>query len=184
VLAHNEARLQPRAAAVQTCTASEVVIDPPPQQRAEHDDAFGNRVLYFALQEPHRQLAVTAISEVEIGPPVAVGDSPAWETALQLLVESAVPETRLARQFRLDSPGATASPAVRAYAAPSFMPGVRCSKRSPISAAASIGNSRSIRRARRSPRRSARCRAAARRLPGLRPPRDRLPARSACRPAT
>jgi len=123
VLAHNEARLQPRATAVQTCTATEVLIDPPPQQRAEHDDAFGNRVLYFALQEPHRQLAVTAISEVEIGPPVAVGDSPAWDTALQLLVESTVPETRLARQFRLDSPGAAASPAVRAYAAPSFRPG-------------------------------------------------------------
>ena len=124
VLAHNEARLQPRATAVQTCTASEVVIDPPPQQRAEHDDVFGNRVLYFALQEPHRQLAVTAISEVEIGPPVAVGDSPAWETALRNCWSRApIPRRGWRAQFAPRFARATASPAARAYAAPSFTPG-------------------------------------------------------------
>ena len=123
VLAHSEARLQPRPTAAQTCAASSVQIEPTPHQRAEHDDAFGNRVLYFALQEPHQELAVTAVSEVEIGLGAAPGASPPWEIALQQLAESALPETRLARQFRLDSPGAAATPELRAYAAPSFVPG-------------------------------------------------------------
>jgi transglutaminase-like putative cysteine protease len=123
VLAHNEARLQPRTTAVQACAASGVIIDPLPHQRAERDDAFGNRVLYFALQEAHAQLAVTATSEVEVGAAAPLDASPAWETALQLLAESRAPETRLARQFRLDSPGAVVSPDVRAFAAPSFAPG-------------------------------------------------------------
>lgn len=123
VLAHSEARLQPRATATQVCTAAAVVIEPAPQQRAEHDDAFGNRVLYFALQEPHQALTVTATSEVEIGAAPLPVASPPWEAALQLLAESARPETRLARQFRLDSPGAAVTPEVRAYAAPSFAPG-------------------------------------------------------------
>lgn len=123
VLAHNEARLQPRATPAQTCAASTVTVDPAPGQRAERADAFGNRVLYFALQEPHGQLEVTATSEVEVVAVATPHASPAWETALQLLAESRAPETRLARQFRLDSPGAPVSPDVRAYAAPSFVPG-------------------------------------------------------------
>ncbi|MBX3023981.1 transglutaminase family protein [bacterium] len=123
VLAHSEARMHPRATAIQTCAAAALAIDPPPQQRAEHEDAFGNRVLYFAVQEPHQALTVTATSEVEIGAAAAAPASPAWETALQRLLESAQPETRLARQFRLDSPGAAVTAEVRAYAAPSFSPG-------------------------------------------------------------
>jgi transglutaminase-like putative cysteine protease len=122
-LAHNEARLQPRATAAQSCAASAVTVDPPPSQRAERDDAFGNRVLYFAVQEPHEHLEVTAISEVEVRPAALPSDSPAWDSALQLFAASRTPETRLARQFRLDSPGAAVSPDVRAYAAPSFAPG-------------------------------------------------------------
>jgi transglutaminase-like putative cysteine protease len=100
-----------------------VSIAPEPQQRAEHDDAFGNRVLYFALQEPHQELAVTATSEVEIGLGTVPAASPPWERALQQLLDSSAAETRLARQFRLDSPGAAASPDVRAYAASSFASG-------------------------------------------------------------
>ena len=61
VLAHSEARLQPRTTPAQACTSTAVTIAPEPQQRHEHDDAFGNRVLYFALQEPHQELAVTAV---------------------------------------------------------------------------------------------------------------------------
>ena len=123
VLAHNEARLQPRATAAQWCGESRVTIDPLPSQRAERDDAFGNRVLYFALQEAHDHLDVRATSEVEVAAVATPDVSPAWEAALQLLAESRAQETRLARQFRLDSPGAAASAEVRAYAAPSFPPG-------------------------------------------------------------
>ena len=54
VLCHNEAHLQPRATAAQTLPAE-------PGRRSTRcrrdvpsaSDYFGNRVLYFAVQEPH-----------------------------------------------------------------------------------------------------------------------------------
>lgn len=123
VLAHSEARVRPRSTAAQLCAACTIDVDPLPAVRAEHGDAFGNTVLYFAVQDPHQSLAVTASSEVEVLAAVAPPSSPPWEDAVRLLHESASAETRLARQFALDSPGAAGSPALRAYAAPSLPPG-------------------------------------------------------------
>ena len=60
VLCHNEARLQPRATARQYCTRSELRIEPFPAEREEREDFFGNRVLYFAIQDPHDSLVVTS----------------------------------------------------------------------------------------------------------------------------
>jgi transglutaminase-like putative cysteine protease len=117
VLAHSEARMRPRSTPVQTCAASTLDVDPSPAVRA------GNRVVYFAVQGPHQSLTVTATSQVEVRPAVARSASPAWDEAVRQLYESTAAETRLARQFVLDSPGAAASPEVRAYAAPSLPPG-------------------------------------------------------------
>jgi transglutaminase-like putative cysteine protease len=123
VLAHSEARMRPRPTPAQTCGASTLDVDPTPAVRAEHVDAFGNRVVYFAVQDPHLSLTVTATSEVEVRPAVVPSAAPAWDEAVRQLYESTAAETRLARQFVLDSPGAAASPEVRAYAAPSLPPG-------------------------------------------------------------
>lgn len=122
-LAHSEARLQPRATPTQQCGASAVHITPAPAATAAREDAFGNHVLYFALQEPHDVLVVSATSEVEVAPAPIPDRSPAWEEANRTLFASDDAETRLARQFALDSPGAGASEAARAFAAPSFPPG-------------------------------------------------------------
>jgi transglutaminase-like putative cysteine protease len=124
VLCHNEARLQPRPTAAQTCTQSDVTVQPAPAERAERDDFFGNRVLYFALQEPHDQLTVTAVSEVEVIPAAPLDvDSPPWDAVHELLVGATDAESRLARHLALDSVCAAASPAAAAYAAPSFPAG-------------------------------------------------------------
>lgn len=123
VLAHSEARVRPRPTPAQTCGACTIAVDPLPAVRAEHVDAFGNTVLYFAVQDPHQSLTVTATSEVEVRALTAPSASPDWDAAVRLLHESAAAETRLARQFILDSPNAAASPALRAYAAPSLPPG-------------------------------------------------------------
>lgn len=126
VLCHNEARLQPRASARQTCHQSTVLVEPTPAERAEREDFFGNRVLYFAVEEKHERLTVSATSEVEVAPPPPAPDfdaSPAWDVLRDGLVEHADAETRVARQFRLDSPCAAAAPEARAYAEPSFPPG-------------------------------------------------------------
>jgi transglutaminase-like putative cysteine protease len=125
VLCHNEARLQPRRTPCQACGPSAVAIEPLPGERAEREDFFGNRVLYFAVQEAHERLTVTATSEVEVTPP-PVSDhdaSPAWDGLRDGLVGVTDAETRMARQFVFDSPCAAATPDAAAYAAPSFPPG-------------------------------------------------------------
>ena len=55
-LCHNEARMLPRKTLHQECGASEVIITPPPQVQDERRDIFGNRVLYFALENVHHRL--------------------------------------------------------------------------------------------------------------------------------
>lgn len=122
---HSEARLQPRETTRQACLRSEVAIDPAPEQRAERRDVFGNRVLYFALQEAHGALAVTATSEVDVTPtaPLDLEATPPWEALRDSLAEQADAESRSARQFALDSACAAAAPDAAAYAGPSFAPG-------------------------------------------------------------
>jgi transglutaminase-like putative cysteine protease len=125
VLCHNEARLQPRSTARQVCQSSQVTIAPDAAAHAEREDSFGNRVLYFAIQNAHDQLDVTATSEVEVAPPPPVvhEDSPPWDALDQGLADDGAVEMRAARQFALDSPCAAAAPEAAAYARPSFPPG-------------------------------------------------------------
>ena len=83
------------------------------RERAEREDYFGNRVLYFAVQEPHEALTVTATSEVEVGAAAArdigrvaaVGRGRATRCA-----DGPTPTRGSARQFVLDSPLAAAAP--------------------------------------------------------------------------
>jgi len=126
VLCHNEARLQPRTTTRQVCTQSDVVISPAAAVRYEREDIFGNRVLYFAIQDAHSELVVTANSEVEITQ-VPAGYDPSltlpWEQTVEQLRASPAPEDREARQFVLDSPCVAVTPDLSSYAAPSFSPG-------------------------------------------------------------
>jgi transglutaminase-like putative cysteine protease len=123
VLAHNEARLQPRETARQACALSEVSIDPPPAAVAAREDFFGNRVLYFALQDAHDRLVVTATSEVDVAARAAIDldAGPSWNAVRAALAASQDAAARAACQFVLDSPCAAVSPDVRAYAEPSFV---------------------------------------------------------------
>jgi transglutaminase-like putative cysteine protease len=125
VLCHNEARLEPRETPRQQCLQSAVVIEPTATERDEREDFFGNRVLYFSVEDRHDKLTVSATSEIELAPlaPPDLDASPAWEAVRDGMGEPADPETRLARQFVLDSPCAASAPETRAYAEPSFPPG-------------------------------------------------------------
>lgn len=125
-LCHNEARLQPRTTERQICIRSDVAITPMTGARDEREDFFGNRVLYFAIQEPHGELIVTATSEIEITQSPASYDpsrSLPWEQTAEWLPQGNSAEEREARQFVLDSPYAAASADLRSYALPSFRPG-------------------------------------------------------------
>ena len=122
-LCHNEARLLPRETNWQLCRPSQIRIKPRPALSVERQDFFGNRVLYFAIQDIHQKLEVTVATEVRVLDERLFDEfspSPPWEQARQMLREDPDPEIIEARLFRLDSPFIAAHRDFRAYAEPSF----------------------------------------------------------------
>ena len=125
-LCHNEARLLPRETPWQFCRPSRIEIRPRPALSIERWDFFGNRALYFAIQDIHQRLVVTVATEVEVlktRPFNASSPSPPWEQAIRLLRDDLNPDTLEARHFVLDSPFIAAQAKFRQYAQPSFTPG-------------------------------------------------------------
>src|SRR6187401_2203872 len=82
---HHLAHLLPRDTPHHTWRTAEVDITPAPAIRAERMDYFGNRLIFFAIQEPHRELSVFSQAKVELeippAPTLALFSSPAWEQA-------------------------------------------------------------------------------------------------------
>lgn len=143
-LCQNEARLQPRNFWRQHCHDSHFDIKPTPMDFRERIDYFGNRVVYFAIQQPHIQLIVTAVSEVTIFPRqnnLDLFNQLTWEQVRSLLQETPLQgqtqsqqdqsqiqnqdqtlEILGARQYVLDSPMVTITPELADYAQSSFLP--------------------------------------------------------------
>lgn len=143
-LCQNEARLQPRNFWRQQCHNSRFDIQPTPTDFREWLDFFGNHVTYFAIQQPHTQLTVTAINEVTIFSRQNNSDLAnriTWEQARtvlqempvqvqmqnqqgqsqsQLSSEEHIMEILDAKQYVLDSPMITVMPQLADYAEPSF----------------------------------------------------------------
>jgi transglutaminase-like putative cysteine protease len=90
----------------------------------EHTDFFGNRVSYFAIQQSHSHLDVTALSEVEVSPmtlPDPASTLP-WELALERVHPKRNKAEDAAWIFSLASQMVPLDPAATAYARPSFPP--------------------------------------------------------------
>jgi transglutaminase-like putative cysteine protease len=139
-LCQNEAKLRPRNFWRQQCNKHRMDIQPPPSDFHERMDYFGNHITYFAVQQPHTQLTVTAISEVSLFPnPTELNacGQPTWEQARNLLQETPTysqsqnPSSQVAEQNQvfyyakqclLDSPMVNISPELANYAQPSFQP--------------------------------------------------------------
>ncbi len=125
-LCHNLAHLKPLSFERQTCISSNIIVNPTPATTHDWQDAFGNVSTYFAVQQPHESLTVTAISEVLVTPQSNLLDSAfptSWETAREHMKTSANIEALSARPYLIESPFVTLSPELAAYAAPSFIPG-------------------------------------------------------------
>ena len=140
-LCQNEARLQPRDFWRQQCQSSRFDIAPEPGDFHERRDFFGNRVAYFAIQQPHQRLMVTAVSEVTVFPRQS-GDDLAnlitWEQVRdqlqggpgQILLQSqsqgqqqdSYDELLDANLYVLDSPMVITSADLANYAQSSFLP--------------------------------------------------------------
>jgi transglutaminase-like putative cysteine protease len=124
-LSHHLVHLSPRADNGQVASRRELNITPSPAIRRERIDAFGNRVTYFSIEEPHRRLTVEALCEVTV-PPAARPPLlfPAtWESVRDRLALARRADSVEAFSYTFDSPHARAGKALGAYAAPSFPAG-------------------------------------------------------------
>lgn len=122
---HNEVRLEPRDHPRQTCLRTRLMVRPRPTDLSRRLDYFGNPATCFSIQEGHLRLSVTAVSKVELTPPVwpEPAATPPWEAVRERLRVPADSAAMEAVPWLYDSPQAAASPALAHYAAPSFPPG-------------------------------------------------------------
>jgi transglutaminase-like putative cysteine protease len=125
VLCQNQAWVQPRSCEGQSCQEFALEISPEPSVRRPWTDSFGNRVWYFAFDQPHHELTVTALSRIsrwEI-PAVDKDDTPSWEAVREPLRKPRDLATRRACQFVPESPLIHCLPEAADYAEPSFTAG-------------------------------------------------------------
>jgi transglutaminase-like putative cysteine protease len=118
----NEARLTPRNTPHQRLLRSQLLVEPAVATHDRGVDYFGNGVHWFALEEAHTHLDVTAVSEVDITPFQAPAGalSAAWETARDRLREDRSPEGLSAYELVFESPHIRFDADLVAYAQASF----------------------------------------------------------------
>lgn len=117
--------LRPRSLPNHQVARSELLIQPAPVTRTERVDYFGNRLCFFTIREPHRELVVEARSEVIVEGCAAElpKASPPWEEAAKALPSYRSREGLEAYQFEFESPRVRQRPEFAAYAVQSFTPG-------------------------------------------------------------
>lgn len=69
----------PRPTPHQLVERALVDVEPEPDERGEHTDLFGNRVVQFGVHHPHDTLVVTATSDVVVEPMLIESEGAAWE---------------------------------------------------------------------------------------------------------
>jgi transglutaminase-like putative cysteine protease len=121
---HNTAHLRLRSFARQHCLSHRLVVQPEPTVMESWVDFFGNHVQYFTLEEAHRELKITALSEVQIVPPDqgASSPSPPWELGRDALTPPRTPACLTALPFMHDSHYVRRNAQLADYAAVSFTP--------------------------------------------------------------
>ena len=124
-LGHNSAHLTPRMLPRQRCLANRLVVLPAPSSMRSWTDYFGNQATYFTVEEEHRELSVTATSEVSLdAPPLHDAAGPAaWEAARDGLWRDPGPIDVAAAVFAFDSPCVCRHERLAEYAGGSFTSG-------------------------------------------------------------
>ena len=125
-LCHNIARLIPRNTNKQQCTGVEIIIRPQPDVWNEYEDFFGNKVVYFAIEQEHKKLTVTVTSNIEKPEndreAWAEKDSMPWEEIRKLLQEPNGEYLDI-RQYIPETTMTAISDELAQYALQSFTPG-------------------------------------------------------------
>lgn len=124
-LCHNQAFILPRETEYQQCLSQDLTIHPKPTIQSLREDFFGNHIVYFSIDHPHRELSVAATSEIEIQADIhrLGGDSPCWENVRDHLHEVRSDENLDAKQYLYDSPLISADEILREFALTVFDPG-------------------------------------------------------------
>ncbi len=123
-LGHNSAHLTPRTLDRQRCLSNRLVILPTPSCLRSWTDYFGNHATYFTVEEEHRELSVTAVSEVAMEtPPPAPTMTCAWEEARDGLWQNCDAVDLAAAPYAFDSPCVVRDERLASYASMSFTPG-------------------------------------------------------------
>ncbi len=115
--------LTPRDSAGQRRLSHELVIEPEASDRSTSRDGYGNVSTYFHVTERHRMLSVTSRSVVDVDPPGPELYDGAAARAPWEISRPVGPDGALACEFTLDLAPPEITDEVRAYAAPSFVPG-------------------------------------------------------------
>lgn len=125
-LCHNIARLMPRNTGGQRCKNVSVIISPEPDVINEYEDFFGNKVVYFAIQEEHEKLTVTVSSEITRyeanGLRSDLYINIPWEQVKEL-IRDRTSENFDARQYLAQTPMTIWNAEVENFALQSFTPG-------------------------------------------------------------
>jgi transglutaminase-like putative cysteine protease len=123
--AQHMVHLQPMDTPYQQLLDHQLNIFPPPAQRSQTPDVYGNQRTFFSLQAPHTTLRVVAVSEVRTRRPVAADSRLAWEAVRERFRFHAGAAWDAAAEFVFASHHVPRDEQFAAYARPSFTPGRR-----------------------------------------------------------
>jgi transglutaminase-like putative cysteine protease len=122
-LCHNVARLTPRWCAQQSLESSTLVISPPPAIRSEHLDYFQNPTTNFTIQDPHRELKLTATHTITVHNDERPLGPDCWLSVRDRLLSERLGDWLSANEYRQESPSIPLSDDYAAYAKESFFAG-------------------------------------------------------------
>lgn len=125
-ICRNQLRMMPRSTNTTVidvvCHSSGITVDPIPVSQLEHTDYFGNRVTSFSVESIHRELTVTATSEVTVSCKLDALEleCPRWDLIRQR-IDSGLDQGWLnVQEYLFDSPRVKRGHAFVEYARPSF----------------------------------------------------------------
>jgi transglutaminase-like putative cysteine protease len=125
----NQMHLAPRDTPKQACRSHRLLIRPRPASRRSRIDFFGNAAEFISVEKAHKELKVTAISEIEVHAlHLPATPTPPWELIRDRLQTDRSPAWLDAYQFCFESPlvrgrDASLRKSLFEYAAPSFPTG-------------------------------------------------------------
>lgn len=119
------AHLTPRALPWQTVVKHELRIDPPPDERHDEFDSFGNMATHFSLHAAHQALRVHMSCAVEVAPRLLTtgADATPWEAVRDDVRADPAQDGLMAARMTESTRLVPWSEAAVAYAAPSFAEG-------------------------------------------------------------